>query len=84
MKKFEAQVSLMTVKSIGEVWKIWTDISNWPKWDDSQKVEIDGDFIVGSTIRCFSKEDPEPRNMIIEEVVENERFVDVKIGRAHV
>ena len=76
MKKFEAQVSLMTGKSAEAIWGIWTDVPNWPKWDDSQKVEISGDFEVGAVISCFSEEDPEPRSMTISKVVKNEEFMD--------
>lgn len=76
MKKYEAQVSLMTGKSVEEIWGIWTDIPNWPKWDDSKKVEIDGEFKAGSTISCFSDEDPEPRCMTLAEVSVNKEFVD--------
>ncbi|MCI8493419.1 hypothetical protein AALA99_05765 [Anaerotruncus colihominis] len=76
MKKFEAQVSLMTGKSDKEIWDIWTDIANWTKWDDSTKVEIDGAFQVGSTIRCHTEGDDEPRCMTIVSVKENEEFTD--------
>ncbi len=76
MKSFEAQVSLMTEKSEKEIWAIWTDTINWPRWDDSAKVERDGPFQAGSTIRCYAEGEEEPRCMTILSVKENEEFID--------
>lgn len=76
MKKFEAQVSLMTRKNDSAIWSLWTDIRNWPEWDGSSKVEINGEFKAESMIRCYSEGEPEPRCMTIIEVNENKEFVD--------
>lgn len=79
MKNFEAQVSLMTEKNASEIWEIWTDITSWPHWDDSKKVEIDGQFKAGSIISCYSEGDEEPRRMEIISAKENQEFIDQAI-----
>jgi hypothetical protein len=34
-----------------EIWKIWTDINNWPKWhSDLESCTLEGEFAVGN---CF-------------------------------
>ena len=76
MKRFEAQVSLMTSKNDTAIWTIWTDVPSWPKWDDSSKTEINGAFEAGNIIRCFAEGEPEPRSMMIISVKKNEEFID--------
>lgn len=32
-----------------EIWRIWTDVNNWPKWHgDLEYCKMEGDFIVGN------------------------------------
>lgn len=32
-----------------DIWRIWTDINNWPIWhDDLDYCKLDGDFVVGN------------------------------------
>jgi hypothetical protein len=33
-----------------EVWKAWTDVPNWPRWDQSKEIaRLDGPFIPGTS-----------------------------------
>jgi uncharacterized protein YndB with AHSA1/START domain len=33
-----------------EVWKVWTDVPNWPRWDPSKEmVRLDGPFAPGTS-----------------------------------
>jgi Polyketide cyclase / dehydrase and lipid transport len=34
----------------GAVWRVWTDVSCWPEWDESKELSrLDGPFAVGTT-----------------------------------
>ena len=76
MKIFEAQVSLMTEKNEADIWKIWTDVEGWTRWDDTDRTEIDGPFAAGSTIKCYDKSEEEPRCMKIVSSVNGQEFTD--------
>jgi uncharacterized protein YndB with AHSA1/START domain len=62
------------------LWRIWSDVEGWPKWNAGiEKIEIDGPFVVDTT---FTMTPPahEPVEMRIVEVVPGELFTDEMDG----
>jgi hypothetical protein len=42
--------------SAGQVWKVWSDVNQWPSWqDDIEYAKLDGEFERGNTIRFKPK-----------------------------
>src|SRR4051794_10148396 len=59
------------------IWQLWADVPRWPEWNaDIARVELDGPFAAGSTIRMASLED-EVVELRIAEATERSSFVDV-------
>lgn len=68
--------SIETSASPKAVWRLWADVTGWPKWNaDLAEAELDGEFRAGSTIRMTSN-DGDTVELRIAEAVEPERFVD--------
>ncbi|MCB1116053.1 MAG: SRPBCC family protein [Chlamydiia bacterium] len=58
------------------VWKLWTDINNWPVWhDDLVECKLEGEFKVGARFMLKPKGAPAVK-IVLTEVVEMERFTD--------
>ena len=75
MRHFESQASLMTTKSSQEIWALWVDAPNWTRWDNFSKVGIDGEFVKGSTITCYSEGEMTSLHMVIVSSVTGTEFV---------
>ncbi|MDR2180407.1 MAG: hypothetical protein LBP21_08870 [Synergistaceae bacterium] len=85
---FQYEYTVKGKMDIGKVWALYSDVSQWPKWQpDMVKVELEGDFAAGTKGTEFMKEMP-PMPFTLEEVERNKMFVDsstfddvtVKIG----
>jgi hypothetical protein len=58
------------------IWRLWSDVTTWTGWDGgAEKVEIDGDFAVGSVV-TMTPVGQDPLRMRLVEVVEGELFTD--------
>ncbi len=68
--------SVETTAAPETVWKLWTDVGNWPRWNaDLDRAELTGPFAPGGEITMFPRED-DPIELSIAEADEPERFVD--------
>src|ERR1700681_1183054 len=46
---WSVEASCETKASKESVWKLWSDVPNWPKWDDGLEwCRLDGPFAVGT------------------------------------
>jgi hypothetical protein len=58
------------------IWKIWTDINNWPHWhDDLDYCKLEGDFNVGNHFILKPKSVPAVK-IILTEINEMHSFTD--------
>lgn len=49
MPVFTLRCTAMLTADPAEVWKIWTDVANWPRWDVSKEMaRLDGPFAPGT------------------------------------
>ena len=65
-----------TAADPGEIWRVWLDVTRWPEWNgDIERIEIDGPFAAGTTIRMTPRGAGEVR-LVLADVRENEQFVD--------
>ena len=58
------------------IWRLWADVQSWPSWNgDIERVDLDGPFAAGGTIRMtpFGEDAIELR---IAAATEGESFVD--------
>lgn len=63
--------------SVDSVWKAWTDIKNWPKWDSElETTTFEGKFEVGAQFQLRPKGGPNV-NLEITELNQNKTFTDV-------
>ena len=61
----------------GQIWKVWTDINQWQKWqDDIEYAKLDGEFQKGSIFLFKPKGGPKIK-IELTEVKENSIFVDL-------
>ena len=61
----------------GQIWKGWTDINQWQKWqDDIEYAKLDGEFQKGSIFLFKPKGGPKIK-IELTEVTENSVFVDL-------
>ena len=60
-----------------DIWRLWTDVSNWPKWHDGaiEYCKIDGAFEVGNHFMLKPK-DERPVKIVLTEIDEGLKFVD--------
>ena len=59
------------------VWDVWTDVEQWPSWqDDVEHARLEGRFEPGSVIRFKPKRGPQVR-IELTDVQPATRFVDV-------
>jgi uncharacterized protein YndB with AHSA1/START domain len=69
-----------TTASAEEIWALWADVAGWPRWNgDIERIELRGQFAVGSTIVMTPIGD-EPVELRIAEAVEPTLFVDEAEG----
>ena len=72
-----AKESITTSASRESVWKIWSDVSNWPQWDHSiQKCEFRGEFKEGAEAVLHPKSGPKT-NVKIVDFVYKEKFTTI-------
>jgi hypothetical protein len=76
---FAYQHTIETDATPQAVWKLYSDVSTWPRWDDgAEYVQLDGPFTAGAKgIAKFIGQ--EPLAFVLIEVVPNERFTDQTI-----
>jgi hypothetical protein len=49
------------------IWRIWTDVPNWHRWDDGLKtVTLDGPFAIGTSGMLIPDKGPKSRFTITE------------------
>lgn len=59
-----------------QVWAVWSDVNNWPKWDkELDYCEMTEPFMEGSHFYLKPKGGPRIK-MILSQVIENKRFTD--------
>jgi hypothetical protein len=73
---WEVDHSTETTATPGEIWSLWADVAGWPAWNaDIERIELDGPFAAGSTIRMTSI-GQEPIELRITDAVAPNLFVD--------
>jgi hypothetical protein len=59
-----------------DIWRIWTDINNWPTWHgDLDYCKFEGDFVVGNHFMLKPK-DVSPVKIVLTEINEGHSFTD--------
>lgn len=59
-----------------DIWHIWTDVNNWPKWHgDLEYCKMEGDFVVGNHFMLKPKGISAVK-IILTEVYEGRKFTD--------
>lgn len=67
MFTFSVEASTLSELAQNDVWALWTDVPNWPKWDpDLQTAEISGTFANGSKVTLKPKSGPLIKGEIID------------------
>ncbi len=73
---WEYEHSVETAASAGTVWRHWSDMAAWPRWNDGiESIEVDGPFAVGTTFTMTPPGD-EPIRMRLAEIEPGTRFTD--------
>jgi uncharacterized protein YndB with AHSA1/START domain len=73
---WEYEHSTETAAAPEAIWRHWSDIAAWPRWNDAiEKIEIDGPFAVGTTFTMIPPGD-EPIRMRLVEIVPGQLFTD--------
>ncbi|WP_433247616.1 SRPBCC family protein [Streptosporangium sp. CA-135522] len=73
---WEYEYSVETTAAPDTLWRHWSDMAAWPRWNDGiEKIEIDGPFAVGTGFTMTPPGD-DPIRMRITEIVRGELFVD--------
>ncbi|MEU6410214.1 SRPBCC family protein [Microbispora sp. NPDC046933] len=73
---WEYEHSVETVASAGVVWRLWSDMAAWPRWNDGiESIEINGPFAVGTTFTMTPPGD-EPIRMRLVEIEPGKWFTD--------
>ncbi len=58
------------------IWKIWTDVNNWPKWHgDLDYCKLEGEFKVGNFFMLKPK-GVSPVKILLTEIIEGHYFTD--------
>lgn len=74
------QHSIETTASAEELWRHWSDIASWPRWNAGiRAIEVDGPFAVGTTF-TMTPPDGEPVRMRLTEVDPARVFTDEADG----
>jgi uncharacterized protein YndB with AHSA1/START domain len=73
---WEFEHGVETTAAPEALWRHWSDMAAWPRWNDGiQKIEIDGPFAVGTIFRMTPPGD-DPVELRIVEIVPGELFTD--------
>lgn len=65
-----------TTAHCDQVWRVWSDVANWPAWDDALDwATIDGPLVEGATVTLKPKGGPRSMSTV-HDVVVGERFAD--------
>ena len=68
--------SVETTASPAAVWRVWSDVERWPRWNtDLERAELSGPFAVGSIITMYQR-GGDAIELRIAEAREPEAFVD--------
>jgi uncharacterized protein YndB with AHSA1/START domain len=73
---WEYQYSIETAAAPEALWRRWTDMANWPRWNDGiEAIDVEGPFEVGT---AFTMTPPgqEPIRMRLTEVTPGRSFTD--------
>lgn len=73
---WEYEHSVETTASPEALWRHWSDVAAWPKWNQGiEEIRIDGPFAVGTTVTMTPPgEDPIALRLV--EIVPQQRFTD--------
>jgi hypothetical protein len=59
-----------------DIWRLWTDVNNWPAWDNElEYCKMDGDFVEGTHFILKPKSGPKIK-IILSKVIPHNRFED--------
>jgi hypothetical protein len=68
--------SIETSAAPEAIWQLWSDVRSWKSWNgDVERVDISGEFAVGSTV-TMTPIDDEPIELLITEASRPNVFVD--------
>jgi uncharacterized protein YndB with AHSA1/START domain len=77
---WEYEYSVETTAGAEALWRLWTDIQNWPQWNAGiAKIDVDGPFEVGTTFTMTPPGD-DPVTMRLASIVPGHVFTDVMDG----
>ena len=77
---WEYEHSVETTASPEALWRHWSSIEDWPRWNAGiEKIEVDGPFEVG-TVFTMTPPSDEPLRMRLTEVVPGSSFTDEMDG----
>jgi uncharacterized protein YndB with AHSA1/START domain len=77
---WECEHSLETPAAPDAVWRQWSDMAAWPRWNDGiETITIDGPFAAGTTF-TMTPPGEEPIRMRLAEIVPGELFTDEMDG----
>jgi uncharacterized protein YndB with AHSA1/START domain len=77
---WEYEHSMQTTAAPEVVWRLWSDVAAWPRWNDGiETITIDGPFAVGTMVTMTPPGD-DPIRMRLMEVVPGELFTDEMDG----
>jgi uncharacterized protein YndB with AHSA1/START domain len=75
---WEYEHAVDTVASPEAVWRLWSDIAGWPRWNEGiEKITVDGPFAVGTEFTMTAPGEEDPVRMRLAEIVDGELFADV-------
>ena len=73
---WEYEYSVETTAAPEALWRHWSDVAAWPKWNQGiEEIQIDGPFAVGTTF-TMTPPGEEPITLRLVEIVPQERFTD--------
>jgi hypothetical protein len=65
---------LCTKATASQLWQVWTDVSQWPRWDtELESASLQGDFITGSQGALKAKGSP-ASTFYLEDVVPEQKY----------
>jgi len=73
---WEYEHSVETTAAPEVLWRHWSDVAAWPKWNQGiEEIQIDGPFAVGTTF-TMTPPGEDPITLRLVEIVPQERFTD--------
>ena len=77
---WERECSVETAAEPDALWRLWSDVRGWPKWNDGiEQIDVEGPFAV-DTAFTMTLPSQEPVAMRIVELVPGELFTDEMDG----